>query len=106
MKALPLGNGRMAGCVRGAGAGAHSVQYITLWTGNETVRGSYQAFGDVYISLPGHDAGATKYRRDLDLEQGVAQVSYSEGGWITSGRFCEHPAQVMVLRLTASKPGS
>ena len=108
MKALPLGNGRMGGMVYG-GLAQERIQFndITLWTGNETVRGSYQAFGDVYISLPGHDAGATKYRRDLDLEQGVAQVSYSEGGVDYQREyFASHPAQVMVLRLTASKPGS
>jgi alpha-L-fucosidase 2 len=107
MKALPLGNGRMGGMVYG-GLALEQIQFndITLWSGNETVRGSYQAFGDLYINLPGHDTGATQYRRELDLEQGVARVSYSKDGVDYQREyFASHPAQVMVLRLTASKPG-
>jgi alpha-L-fucosidase 2 len=108
MEALPIGNGRIGAMVFGGLAQEH-LQFndITLWTGTETVRGTYQAFGDLLINLPGHDAGATNYTRDLDLEHGTAHVSYTKDG-VEFRReiFASHPAQVIVLHFTASKPGS
>ncbi len=108
MKALPLGNGRLGGMVFGGTAQEH-VQFneISLWSGDETTRGTYQAFGDVLINLPGHDQNVTNYQRDLDLEHGVAQVTYSKDGVDYKREFfASHPAQVMVFHLTANKPGA
>ncbi len=108
MEALPIGNGRIGAMVFG-GLAQEQLQFndITLWTGTETVRGTYQAFGDLLLNLPGHDVGSTNYTRDLDLEHGTAHVAYTKGG-VTFQReiFASHPAQVMVLHFTASKPGS
>jgi len=108
MEALPIGNGRIGAMVFGGLAQEH-LQFndITLWTGTETVRGTYQAFGDLLINLPGHDAGATGYTRDLDLEHGTAHVAYTKDGVAYRRElFASHPAQVIVLRFTASKPGA
>ena len=108
MKALPIGNGRIGGMVFGGLAQEH-LQFndITLWTGTETVRGTYQAFGDLYVNLPGHDVGATGYSRDLDLEHGTAHVTYAKDGVEYQRElFASHPAQIMVLHFTASKPGA
>jgi hypothetical protein len=46
------------------------------------------------------------YRRDLDLTTATAHVSYMSGG-VTFSRevFASAPAQVIVVRLTASRPG-
>ena len=42
----------------------------------------------------------------LDLDRGMASVAYTMGGVrYTREIFVSHPAQVMVIRLTASRPG-
>jgi len=105
---LPIGNGRIGGMVFGGTAQDWlPFNEITLWSGDETTRGTYQAFGDLGISLPGHDQGLSNYSRDLDLEQGVAHVSYTKDGVEYKREyFASHPAQAIVVHLTANKPGS
>ncbi|MEM1211506.1 MAG: glycoside hydrolase family 95 protein [Planctomycetota bacterium] len=50
-------------------------------------------------------AGVTDYTRWLDLEEGVAGVSFvSEGKTYRRELFASHPDQVMVLRLTTDDP--
>ncbi|MBE0536022.1 MAG: glycoside hydrolase N-terminal domain-containing protein [Phycisphaerae bacterium] len=66
----------------------------------------YQPFGDVYIELAGHDV-ITDYRRQLDLDSGIASVSYRRGGvGYTRQVFSSHPDNVLVVRLEADKGGS
>ena len=116
-EALPLGNGRLGGMVFGHVAKEH-VQFNedSLWTGGENpsgnykTMGGYQAFGDLYIELAGATAGSSltvsDYRRELDLGRAVHTIAYARGG-ATYRRevFCSTPDQVMVVRLTADKPG-
>lgn len=87
---------------------ADRVQFneISLWTGNEDVMGAYQAFGNLTITMPGHEAGVTQYRRELDLSEGVGRVGYQKDG-VTYSReyFASHPDQVIVIRLGADKKG-
>jgi len=67
---------------------------------------AYQAFGDLRISFP-TAANATDYRRDLDLDTAVAQVSYRAGGTtFTRECFATFPDQVIVWRVTADKNGA
>jgi alpha-L-fucosidase 2 len=104
-EALPIGNGRIGAMLFG-GLAHDRVQFndISLWTGDENVMGAYQPFGNLYIDLPGHDLGATDYARELDLERGVHVVSYRKDG-VTYRReyFASHPAQVIVIRLSADR---
>jgi alpha-L-fucosidase 2 len=76
--------------------------------GNTRGFGAYQAFGDVLIDLhsAAEAAGVSDYRRELDLEQGVARVHYAIGG-VSYDReyFCSYPDGVMAMRLTCSQPG-
>jgi len=66
---------------------------------------AYQPFGDVHLQLF-HSDQVTHYRRDLDLETGVATVSYQVGGnTFTREFFASFPDQVIATRLRASKPG-
>jgi alpha-L-fucosidase 2 len=107
-ESLPIGNGRMGGTFFGGLATERlAFNEISLWTGSEDVMGAYQAFGNLNILLPGHDSGVTDYRRELDLSEGVGRVSYKKDG-VTYRReyFASHPAQVVVIRLTADKPAS
>jgi alpha-L-fucosidase 2 len=110
---LPVGNGRMGAMVFG-GTAQERLQFNedSLWTGDENptgdygTMGGYQAFGDVHVTLPGHEA-ASRYRRSLDLRDGLAEVTYRVGD--TTYRrevFGSAPDQVLVMRLTADRPGA
>lgn len=105
--ALPIGNGRIGAMIFVQLAREH-IQFndIMLRTGDDQVMGAYQPFGDVLINLPGHDAAMTNYKRELDLEQRLHGVSYTHNG-VTFHRqaFASHPAQAIVMHLTADKPG-
>lgn len=65
----------------------------------------YQPFGDVRLTFPGIET-ASDYRRDLNLDTGVARVSYKIGNvTFTREAFASNPAQVIVMRLSANQPG-
>ena len=106
-EALPIGNGRIGAMIFGQPAREH-LQFndITLWTGDDKVMGAYQAFGDLFINLSGHDKNITDYARELDLVRSVESVSYLHDG-IRFHRtaFASHSAQAIVVRLTAEQPG-
>ena len=65
----------------------------------------YETLGDLALTFPPVDA-VENYRRDLDLATATAHVSYTSGG-VTFSRevFASAPDQVIVVRLTASRPG-
>lgn len=65
----------------------------------------YQTVGDLALTFPQADS-VENYRRDLDLTTATARVSYASGG-VTFSRevFASAPDQVIVVRLTASRPG-
>lgn len=67
---------------------------------------SYQSFGEFYLDFPGNYR-PTGYRRELNLETGIASVSYQQNG-ITFRRelFISAKDNVMALRLTTDKPGT
>jgi alpha-L-fucosidase 2 len=68
---------------------------------------AYQAFGDILIDHKGvSDSGVSNYRRSLDLQTAVSTVQYESDG-VTYRRevFASWPAQVIVVRLTASQQG-
>ncbi|MBZ5622269.1 MAG: glycoside hydrolase family 95 protein [Acidobacteriia bacterium] len=69
---------------------------------------AYQAFGDLLLDFPDiKEAGITNYRRDLDLDTGIATTRFVYQG-VTYQRqvFASYPAKVIVVRLSANKPGS
>lgn len=71
--------------------GTYSARYLTL--------------GSLFISndIPQE---ATQYKRELDLNNGIARVSYTANGIAyTREVFCSYPAQILVIRYTAAKPG-
>jgi len=106
-EALPIGNGRIGAMVFGQ-PGRERLQFndITLWTGDDQAMGAFQPFGDLLVELPGHEQDASEYRRTLDLERGVHTVSYTHRGVrYRREAWASHPAQVIVLRLTADRPG-
>ncbi len=66
----------------------------------------YQTVGDLNLTFSG-SANAGEYRRELDLDSAIATVSYvSDGVRFTRELFSSYPDNVIVMRLTADKPGS
>ena len=66
----------------------------------------YQPLGDLLIAFPGHEH-VTNYRRELDLDRGVARVSYVvDGVTFTRDVFVSTPDQAIVIRLSADRPGA
>ena len=107
-EALPIGNGRIGAMIFGQVA-HERLQFndITLWTGDAHTMGAYQAFGDVFIDLAGADRPVSRYARTLSLADGEQRVRYTQGG-VTFQReaFASHPAQAIVMHLSASRKAS
>lgn len=67
---------------------------------------SYSPLGTLFIN-PVHTSAAKNYFRELDISRAVSTVTYEvEDVKFTREYFISHPEQVMVVRLTASKPGA
>ena len=64
----------------------------------------YQPLGDLLLNFPGHE-GAVDYRRELNLETGIATVTYRIGdAHFTREVFISAPAQALVARITCDRP--
>ena len=65
----------------------------------------YQPVGELRLRFDGHDAVAD-YRRELDMDRALVKISYRIGD-VQYRRevFASYPDQVMVMRITADKPG-
>jgi alpha-L-fucosidase 2 len=67
---------------------------------------SYEPLADLWIEMPGADVAAD-YRRDLNLATGVATVTYvNQGVRCRREVFISAVDDVLVVRLTADKPGA
>jgi alpha-L-fucosidase 2 len=66
---------------------------------------SYQPLGDLLIEAPGL-AAAQEYRRDLDLDTGIASVRFrADGALYTREVFASAPDRVIVARWACDQPG-
>ncbi len=67
----------------------------------------YQMLGRLVLTFPVTDTTVTGYQRTLDLDTAVARTTYTVSG-VTYTRevFASAPDQVLVMRLTADKPGA
>lgn len=69
--------------------------------------GCYQVLGNLHLTFAGDtNAPVTNYRRELNLNDAVTRMQFQRGG-VTFKRemFVSAVDEVMVLRLTADKPG-
>lgn len=103
---LPIGNGYMGASIFG-GTSTERLQltdktlYIRGLWGSET----QTSFGDLYLDFF-HDC-RTNYRRSLNLNKGIAEVSYEyKNVKYHREYFMSYPDNVLVIKLTADKPGS
>jgi alpha-L-fucosidase 2 len=107
-EALPIGNGSIGAMVYG---GVQTERLVlnehSLWTGSDQDEdtGAYQPLGDLRIELG--QTQADDYRRELDIGQAVHRVEYKNQG-VTYRReyFASYPDKVLVMRLSADKPGA
>ena len=68
---------------------------------------AYQKFVDLLIDFQHGEANPDHYRRTLDLRRAVATVEYTlEGVTYRREVFASYPDQVIVVRLSADKPGA
>jgi alpha-L-fucosidase 2 len=87
---------------RNADADAHVTKH---WLGRN--QQCYQPLGDLYLDFGPGAGAATDYRRWLDLATATAGVSYQRDGVrFTREMFLSQPDQVLVVRLTADRPGA
>jgi len=106
-EALPIGNGSLGGMIFG-GTNQERIQFNehTLWTGDEIKMGAYQPFGELFIDAPDLTK-TTHYRRQLNLAEAIHLTTFTTNGVkFTREAFSSHSHQVMVIRLSADKPGS
>ncbi|MDB4583746.1 glycoside hydrolase N-terminal domain-containing protein, partial [Draconibacterium sp.] len=66
---------------------------------------AYQPFGNLFLTFP-NSGESSDYRRELDLKNAVANVSYTtDGARYTRKTFASFPDQAIVMRLECDKPG-
>ncbi|MFE7302355.1 glycoside hydrolase N-terminal domain-containing protein [Streptomyces sp. NPDC057579] len=120
---LPVGNGRIGALLTGdPGYEAYHVTDVTFWEGTANASldsggqfpyaaadfGTQQLLAKAYLSIPAHSGSAVSgYRRQLDLSNGLASVSYQAGG-VSYRRavWASHPDDVIVIHLSQSGGGS
>ena len=72
--------------------------------GKPKAQEAYQPIGDLILTFG--NTNFTDYRRELDMETGIAKVSYHSGdAVITREAFVSWPDRVLVVRISADKPG-
>ena len=105
-EALPVGNGRL-GCMVFGGVDKERIQFNedTLWIGDETDTGAYQAFGNIYVEMA--HPNPEPYRRELNIREAIHTITYtSDGTRYRREYFASAPAGVMVFRFTANRKGA
>jgi alpha-L-fucosidase 2 len=102
----PLGNGNLGANVFGR-TDTERIQLTekTIANGSAYSRGGVTSAAELYLDIGHHDA--TNYRRALSLNDAIKTVTYQSGG--TTYRrevFTSYPDDVLVIRLTADRPGA
>ncbi len=66
---------------------------------------AYQPLGDLLLDFEGVE-NTDDYRRELDMESGVAKIQYRAGDvTFTREAFVSYPDRVLIVRVAADKPG-
>ena len=67
---------------------------------------SYQTLGDIYFHFTDTTGTITDYRRELDLETGIARVSFERnGGKVEYEVYSSVPDDIMVISMKSEKEG-
>lgn len=66
---------------------------------------SYLTLGSIWLDFDGLDGSASNYRRELNLDTAVSRVEFRHGGHTyVRESFISAPDQVIVIRVTTSRP--
>ncbi|RSM71825.1 glycoside hydrolase family 95 protein [Kibdelosporangium aridum] len=120
---LPIGNGRLGALVGGNPANDSCyVTDVSLWAGDkndvldnegqfpyERVHfGTFNVLAQAAVSIPEHAPNViTKYRRTLDISNGIVTSSYEyKGTRYRREVYSSHPDDVIVMRLTRDGRGT
>lgn len=77
-----------------------------VFIGTPARQEAYQPFGDLRLRFLGVGGPVADYRRTLDLDAGEAKVEFkADGVAFRREVFASYPDQVIVVRLTADRPG-
>jgi alpha-L-fucosidase 2 len=112
-EALPVGNAHLGALIFGDPSDEKLVlNDDSLWTGgnnpsgNDDTMGNYQILATLHLKLDGQQS-VTNYSRDLDIAHALSHVHYTvDNVTYTREVFASHPAGVIVMQLSASRPGS
>ena len=76
----------------------------TYLIGESAGYGNYQTFGDFFLDFTLPQGDQTNYRRELDIRNAIAGVSFTDGN-VSFKReyFVSYPDDVMVMRITADE---
>ncbi|MDO8951362.1 MAG: glycoside hydrolase family 95 protein, partial [Draconibacterium sp.] len=68
---------------------------------------NYQPFGDLFLNFEGDKTRITNFRRELDISNSIAKVSYTLDGVNFSREvFASFPDQLIIVRISADKKSS
>lgn len=68
--------------------------------------GNFTTMGECYIETGLSEVGMTDYRRELSLDSALAKVSFTKDGThYQRTYFISYPANIMVVKMKANKPG-
>ena len=85
-----------------AKAQAYGIEHMTA---RPTSFRSYQPLADLWLDF-GAGKEAADYRRELSLAEGLARVTYQQGGvTLTREAFVSAPDNVLAVRVSTDKPG-
>jgi alpha-L-fucosidase 2 len=74
--------------------------------GRPSAQQAYQPLGDLLLFFDDAADGSDDYRRELDLETGIATIRHRSGdAVITREVFVSWPDRVLVVRISGDKPG-
>src|ERR1035437_6513961 len=74
--------------------------------GKPAAQQAYQPIGDLLLNFNVTGDSIKDYRRELDMETGVVKITYTEGKVkMTREIFMSYPDRVMVMKVSANKPG-
>ena len=74
--------------------------------GKPAAQQAYQPLGDLLLNFKVTGDSIKDYHRELDMETGVVKISYTDGDVkMTREIFMSYPEHVMVMKISADKPG-
>lgn len=74
--------------------------------GKPPAQQAYQPLGDLILDFTSTDKNIKDYYRELNMETGVVKITYTDGDVkMTREVFMSYPDHVMVMKVSADKPG-